>query len=199
LPPKQAMESNLVPNNLQAENQHSVHFYRDDHGLCDIVARFIGEGLKLDQPGIVIATTAHRNAIARGLDIDGFDVERLRHTGDLLLLDARETLSGFLIGGKIDDACFRANVGRVIMQAHRGREQTVVRAYGEMVDVLWKDGKPQSAIRLEVLWNDLAKKHRFSLLCGYAMGNFFRETTGAGFDDVCAQHNHVVSPALADA
>ena len=41
-----------------------------------------------------------------------------------------------------------------------------------MVDLLWKQGKTEAAIRLEVLWNNLADSHVFSLLCGYAIGNF---------------------------
>jgi hypothetical protein len=43
---------------------------------------------------------------------------------------------------------------------------------------------------LEMLWNRLANTHDFSLLCGYAMGNFYREAT---IDDVCRHHTHVVS------
>jgi hypothetical protein len=38
------------------------------------------------------------------------------------------------------------------------------------------------------MWNDLAKTHTFSLLCGYCVGNFYKE---AGRQDVCDQHTHV--------
>lgn len=36
----------------------------------------------------------------------------------------------------------------------------------------------------------LANSHDFSLLCSYAMGNFYKD---ASIDDVCRQHTHVVS------
>jgi hypothetical protein len=61
-----------------------------------------------------------------------------------------------------------------------------------MVDVLWQDGLTAAAIALEMLWNQLAMTHDFSLLCGYAMGNFYKD---AGMRDICAQHSHVV-PAV---
>ena len=67
----------------------------------------------------------------------------------------------------------------------------IIRTYAEMVDVLWKDSKEAAAIRLEILWNQLAHTRRFSLLCGYSMGSFYKN---AGFEDIVSQHTHVVSP-----
>ena len=58
-----------------------------------------------------------------------------------------------------------------------------------MVDVLWRRGQSDAAIRLEVLWNDLAALYSFSLLCGYAIGTFYKETSR--IEDVCRQHTHV--------
>ena len=41
-----------------------------------------------------------------------------------------------------------------------------------------------------MLWNRLANTHDFSLLCGYAMGNFYKDAT---IQDVCRHHTHTVS------
>ena len=65
----------------------------------------------------------------------------------------------------------------------------MVRAYGEMVDVLWQNGQDVAAIRLEMLWNKLAATQAFSLLCGYAMGTFYKDS---GLSDIHRQHSHVV-------
>jgi hypothetical protein len=79
----------------------------------------------------------------------------------------------------------------VIGSLLQGRsERTLVRAYGEMVDVLWKDGREDAAIQLELLWNSLAGRYGFALLCGYAMGNFFKQTDR--FEEVCRQHTHII-------
>jgi hypothetical protein len=59
-----------------------------------------------------------------------------------------------------------------------------------MVDVLWQDGEHDAAIRLEVLWNQLAQTEAFSLLCGYAMGHFYKD---AHRDEIYGQHSHIVS------
>ena len=50
-----------------------------------------------------------------------------------------------------------------------------LRAYGEMVDVLWRRGEKSAALRLEELWNELQARRSFTLLCAYAMGKFYKE------------------------
>jgi hypothetical protein len=59
-----------------------------------------------------------------------------------------------------------------------------------MVDVLWQDGQKDAAVALERLWNQLAHIEAFSLLCGYTMGNFYKD---AQFDVICREHSHLVS------
>lgn len=50
-----------------------------------------------------------------------------------------------------------------------------VRIFGEMVAVLWAEGKTRTAIRLEELWDELATRHAFSLLCAYPMSAYRAE------------------------
>jgi hypothetical protein len=92
--------------------------------------------------------------------------------------------------GKPDPEAFGNGMYEVIRRACRGRLDCTIRIYGEMVDVLWKNGQQEAAIDLEMLWNQLAITHAFSLLCGYAMGHFYKD---AQFQDICRQHTHVVS------
>jgi hypothetical protein len=188
-----------IGHSSEPDDRHCVFFYREGQSLAETVAGFLEDGFLQEQPAIVIASPSHRTAIARHLVRAGFDPERLRHQGELVMLDARDTLLGFMLGGHIDDGCFRNTVGHLLEQVRRGRERTTLRAYGEIVDVLWKDGKPEAALHLEVLWNELARTVPMALLCGYAMRNFCDEVDGAGFHDVCALHTNVVSPAVADA
>ena len=168
---------------------HAVRFYEDSNSLCRIVSGFIAEGLALDQPALIIATKPHLDCVVRNLTNATIDVEALQKKGDLLLLDARQTLATFMVSGQPDPDFFKATAGSALEQVARGRSKTI-RAYGEMVDVLWKDGQSAAAIKLEMLWNRLANTHDFSLLCGYAMGNFYKDAT---IDDVCRHHTHTVS------
>jgi uncharacterized protein len=106
------------------------------------------------------------------------------------MLDADDTLAAFMVDGMPDQHRFRDTLVPVIERACGGRRDCVVRAYGEMVDVLWKRGQTVAATRLETLWNMLANSHAFSLLCGYSMGNFYK---AAAVDEICSHHTHVVS------
>lgn len=171
---------------------HAVRFYKDADSLCRIVASFLDEGLSANQPAVAIATEDHRAGIVKCLRERSLDVDALLKTGDLLLLDAEDLLAEFMVDGMPDRMRFTHTVAPVIENACRGRKDCVVRAYGEMVDVLWKAGHVGAATRLEMLWNGLARTQSFSLLCGYAMGNFYKD---GAVDDICSHHTHVVSEA----
>lgn len=168
---------------------HAVQFYGSDENLISTVGSFISEGLIAGQPAIVIATPSHCAAILDDLTRRFIDVRHARHIGDLACLDAEELLATFMADNMPDAGAFRKNVGAAIDQALGGRVRTAVRAYGEMVDVLWKKGLADAAIKLEILWNDLASSHAFQLLCGYSMGNFYKQAKY--FEDVCQHHTHV--------
>ena len=177
-----------------AKHHHAVQFYENDNSLFVTVAHFLAEGLVGRQPAIVIATPAHRAAIEEHLCGRLIDCVAAKREGDLLMLDAEETLGLFMVNGQPDRDMFEANVGRMIEQALAGRSRVTVRAYGEMVDVLWKRGQSEAAINLEILWNRLAAKYDFALLCGYAMGSFYKQTKQRA--DVIALHSHVVDSTV---
>lgn len=175
----------IVPGN---PGHHAVQFYSDDTRLCLSVADFLADGIAGGQPTLIIATPEHRERIAQELSARKFDVPQLVQSGTVSLLDAQETLDQFMVDGKPDPAAFKEVVGAAIDRVCWFSGESVVRAYGEMVDVLWRAGQREAAIQLELLWNDLAKQYAFSLLCGYAMGSFMKKT---GRADVCAVHTHV--------
>jgi hypothetical protein len=168
---------------------HAVQFYNDQDSLCRIVGGFLAEGIKSGHPAIVISTPHHTALIEAYLSAQAIDVVGLKRAGDLVTLDAHATLAMFMVDGLPNARAFRHNLTEVIQQVRRDREHVVVRAYGEMVDLLWKDGLEAAAIRLETLWNQLANSHDFRLLCGYSMGNFYK---GAALEEIKGQHSHLV-------
>jgi len=180
-----------VPADSLHTHHHAVQFYGTDQSLCTTVAGFLAEGLVAGQPAILIATTPHTDAIVEQLGHCLIDCEKAVRTGDLMLLDSDATLDLFMIGQEPDEALFEENIGRLINQALNGRQRTVVRAYGEMVDVLWRQGRSEPAIKLEILWNKLAVKYNFALLCGYSMGSFYKQSKQ--LQRVIAQHTQVVA------
>lgn len=173
----------------QAGHCHAVAFYEDAASLGRVAGDFLAAGLTLDHPALVITTTPHRYAITRQLAARGIAVDRASALGTLTVLDARETLSTCLCKGRLDEARFVDVAARALAGATIGRPAGTLRAYGELVDLLWKDGQHDVALRLEVLWKQLASTWRCSLLCGYAMSHAYED---AALDAICRQHTHVV-------
>src|SRR5262249_10898309 len=64
--------------------------------------------------------------------------------------------------------------------------------FGEMVALLWRDGNYEAAIRLEKLWNDLARRYSFSLRCAYPMNALKTDERGELFEEICATHSSVI-------
>ena len=172
------------------DRQHSVYFYNDASDLGENVASFLNEGLLAGMPAIVIATPIHSAAIQNALNTRSIDVARARHLGDLVLLDAEETLGAFMYNRMLDEALFRRHATQLIEQTLRGRGRTAFRAYGEMVDVLWHRNESDAAMRLEVLWNELQTTYSFSLMCGYAVADFSDESST--LEEVCRHHTNLI-------
>ena len=170
-----------------SRHHHAVQFYDDEQFLAERVAEFLAEGARLGEPCVVIATEEHNASFAAALRSSGVDVDG----GAVRFLDARATLETFLDRGMPHAELFRAVIGGVLQEV--GSPASRVRAYGEMVDLLWRDGAPDAAIRLEELWNELASHYPFSLLCAYPMGNFYKESDSERFDRICSTHD-VVRP-----
>jgi hypothetical protein len=173
------------------QTRHDVTFYRDDSALAAVVARFLADGIRSGQPTVVIATATHRAAFSAALAGMGIDVDEVHHR-DLVWLDAYETLSAFMEGGRPNAELFEATVGNVFERMLNDRRYVTVRAYGEMVDILWREGKQDAAIELEALWNELAAKYAFTLLCAYDKKGFAAAPNSDGVTSICMLHTSVV-------
>lgn len=174
------------------ETGHTVQFYENESFLAAAVSDYLVEGVNKGQKLIIIARPANRDAFALRMRSRGVDVEGLRRAGDLVMLDAQDTLNMFMSGDRPDRERFRATIGAVIERCRQHDGLVGVRAYGEMVDILWRAGNTDAAIRLEGLWNELAEHYPFSLLCAYAMGNFYKTSDAEAFQAICHSHTHVI-------
>jgi PAS domain S-box-containing protein len=176
---------------LQVARPHLVQFYKTDTFLGDAVADFLGEGLRGGEPAIVIATKPHRELFIERLRAKGIDVGGDVAAGRLMLLDARDTMQAFMAGDAPDPEKFFSTVGPILERLCTLANTRRVRAFGEMVDLLWRDSQRNAALALEELWNQLLGRHDFSLLCAYVMDSFYKQN---GVPAVCAMHSHVLPP-----
>jgi hypothetical protein len=158
-------------------NKHLVQFYQSDKNLLPPLYEYITEGLSRGERCIVIATPVHREALAAMLKTGGIDVEAAVVREDLVLLDAAETLSSLMPGGQLDRTGFKERIGTVMASAKLAGKP--VKAFGEMVALLWKSGDKQSTVKLEDMWNGLAETYDFTLYCAYPALHFLWDETGA--------------------
>jgi hypothetical protein len=171
-------------------NDHVVHFYEHDAELVGAVVPYLAEAARADEVAIVIATEAHRHTFQAELEANGVD---LIEVGDRLLwLDAATTLAAFTLDGQIDRDAFHEVIGALVRTAaESGR---AIRAYGEMVALLWDDGQVLAAVELETLWNELAHELPFSLFCAYPTASVSGSEQAEALRHVCQLHSYVHGP-----
>ncbi|MDQ1394034.1 MAG: hypothetical protein QOF30_3011, partial [Acidimicrobiaceae bacterium] len=170
-------------------SEHRVQFYDCDADLVESAGSFLEEGVRAGELAVVIATEVHRREFGRYLAAAGIDVTAATAGGSLLLLDAATTLSGFVSDGQVAPDRFRSVISPVLRHA-AGRR---VRAYGEMVALLWDAGHVPAAIDLEGLWNGILREIPVSLLCAYRSESVSGPDDADALRDVCGLHSTVVS------
>src|SRR3984893_1853990 len=186
----------FVPPVSQVSDDHTGHrvqFYADDSFLLDDLSRFIGTALGAGDAAIVLATPAHREALEQRLQARGLSTAKSIRQGRYIVLDAAGTLQKFLVEGFPEAARFREILSNIVVRARAAVESGArVVAFGEMVALLWQDGKCDAAIRLEQLWNELGKEHTFFLRCAYPIKSFAHEHHSEPFLKICSEHSDVI-------
>lgn len=172
-------------------HHHAVQLFERQDFLADVVAHYLAEGLEAGAPLIIIARSTRLVAFAEQLERDGYPTGALLASGQLQMHEASEALASFMVDGMPDALRFRNLVGPLVARARAAFPAARLRAYGEMVDILWSQGHSRAAIRLEQLWNRLAAEQPFSLLCAYAMDSFGGQDDQALFSSMCETHSHV--------
>jgi hypothetical protein len=149
---------------------HFCQIYGDDAVFLDALEGYVGGGLRADESVIVIATHAHLDGLEQRLQALGVDVEAARADERYIALSAEATLDRFMVNGWPNDERFAETVSGIIGRARRdGRK---VRAFGEMVAVLWARGHYAATVHLEHLWNKLLENETFPLFCAYPKAGF---------------------------
>src|SRR5918997_1912372 len=177
---------------------HIVQFYESDEQLVETAGAYLVDGLRARQVVIVIATRPHLRSFEAAIVQAGVDVDEARGSGRLITLDARDTLDQFLVDGWPDEERFDAVIGTLIRNSEARGDG--VRAFGEMVDLLWEEGRVPAALELEALWGRLGAQVPFTLFCSYAAASVTGDDQADAFAKVCDLHSHVIDgrPASAE-
>ena len=172
------------------EDEHAVQVYRDDRTLLDSLESFVASGLRSGESVIVIATAPHLHELEKRLRGGWHDLDRFRWEDRYIALLAQETLGRFMENGMPDEARFDRVVGEIVARARGGGRK--LRAFGEMVGVLWAEGNKDAALRLEHLWDRIQARERFPLFCAYARSQLSTGNLESDIATICAAHSRVV-------
>lgn len=169
-----------------ADGDHCVQFYESDAVFMDALEAFVVGGLLRDEAIIVIATESHRRDLECRLQTNGFDLELAKIYDQIILLDAAETLQLFMTNGCLDEVAFQQLISSLLGRARKDNRK--VRAFGEMVALMWAEGHCEGTVRLEEMWARLCQNESFSLFCAYPKTGFVENITAA-MKHICLSHS----------
>lgn len=169
--------------------EHVAQFYEHETVLLETLTGFIGQGLASGDSTIVIATAAHLKALEQGLQRSGIDLVAALVERRYIAVLADKALDRFMVKRWPDDDLFADFVTELITRARAtGRR---VRAFGEMVALLWAQGNVAATVRLEHLWQQLCKTEDFSLFCAYPKAGFTKDSCKS-IREICDAHSKVI-------
>lgn len=177
------------PEKLKAHD-HLVQFYDGEEFLLKTVINFIAPALLCGEGVVLIATEQHLRILKSSLQELQLPPEEFIEMGQLKMLDAEFILKQIMSHDQIDPVKFDAVVGAQLVEI--GPRYETIKAFGEMVNVLWQQGRHIAAHELEKLWNSCLENKNVTLLCAYSMDALCEEKDGVSFIDICNCHSHVL-------
>lgn len=192
------MHPGLAPHRQQgipSRHRHEVGFYSDDRSLLDGITHFLGTALKNGSAAIVIATELHRDKILARLHAYGLNMSAAIQQGRYVPLDSAEAVSPFMVNGLPELDQFYRVTGDLIARAAKSvnGDHTRVAACGEGALLLWEQGNAEGAVRLEHLWDEIARSYGVQIFCGYPLSSFQGRAGRHTFGRICAEHSAVLT------
>ena len=176
------------------EQTHIVQFYTDDNFWRDNVGEFLCTTVSEGKSVIVCATPPHVAAVRQSMQAHDIDVQQLEKLGRFIALDAADTLLRFMNPDLPDQRKFESLLGPVIRHAEAAAvaKNNRVTIIGEMVALLWAAERIGATIKLEQLWNGMARTYCFHLRCAYPVSDFQGELMDQPYASICAQHSAIM-------
>jgi hypothetical protein len=172
-----------------APYDHVVQIYENDETFLRVLVEFVQGGFEAEDSVIIIATEGHLESLNERLRSAGYDVNALIADDLFIPLEATEVLSRFMVNGWPDENLFLQLVTNLIKRARRNNRQ--VRAFGEMVAILWAQGKVGATVRLEHLWDKFCQAEAFCLFCAYPESGFTQDAAES-VTHICGAHSKMI-------
>lgn len=170
--------------------EHAVQIYTSEDSFVHALEGFVADGLDAGEAVIVIATEAHRHSLRERLANRGVSLAIAAATDRFIALDAEETMSRFMVGEWPDEVLFETVILDLLKRARNAGSG--VRAFGEMVALMWAKGQNGATVRLEHLWHQLCAKEKFTLFCAYPRSGFTQDAE-VSIREICDSHSMLVA------
>lgn len=176
-----------------AAGGHVVQIYRDPAFQAKAVATWTGAALRDGGGAVLLCMPESAARILPELRREGFDPDALAAAGRLAILDADAVLGRCAKGGTLNVPRFRKEIQAAIAGARAaGAKGVEVRAWGELVSLLWEREDRPMAREVELIWNEIARAEGIRLLCSYRLDNLEHRTHQGLLRELCESHTRLV-------
>ena len=163
-----AVEAPSMAAAAKASPGHFVQFYERDKVLVENAGRYLRDALESGSAALMVATGTHARQVLDLWKAQGFDVSAARGRGQLVVRDAGEALEAISIGGTPQAELFEKFFTPIMAEGCRRFGRVV--AFGEMVGLLWGQGRYEDAVHLESFWNLVGSRYNLELFLAYPLG-----------------------------
>jgi hypothetical protein len=175
-----------------APGDHIVQLYQDQEFLNCAVCRYVGDGITNGEGVVLFPTLTHWDAFRPRLEAEGVDVHAAQERGQLTVVDAGELLPRLMRGAMPDLPAFKGVIGDIFGQARAGGSYPKLRAWGELVNVLWERGDVAASMNLEDLFDQLNKIVSIVMFCSFLMDNFDGDVHEVMLPRLGMNHSHLI-------
>jgi hypothetical protein len=169
---------------------HGIQFYSGDDFLLDSLSRFVSTALEAGDSCLILATEAHKDGLAERLKARGVNTDRAAKKSRYVTVDAFQVLAQLIVDGKLSKTRFDSFIREIVLPLNAAAESKMKRVAvgGEIVGLLWAEGKEEAAIELERFWNEVAAQGSYCLRCFYPLASFSDPRQNELFLKLCAEH-----------
>jgi hypothetical protein len=170
--------------------EHFVQIYQDEDTFVNTLTSFVNEALQEGFTALVVATPVHHRQLEERLSQIGHDLAALQTQDQYISLDAEATMGEFMVNGSVDGERFLQVATDILARATKNGRN--VRAFGEMVAIMWARGFYGATVKLEYLWHQFCTENSFAMFCAYPEIGF-AENGSEAIAHICAAHSKILA------
>ena len=170
---------------------HAVAFYDDEARLLDDFARYAEPIAKAGDVLLVLSLASRLEKLEGSLRLRGVRVDRLTDEGQIRWLVVEDTLSSVMVDDWPDEARFSTLITPIVADAttRSMAQRTRIAAWGECAPTLWRQGKAEAAVRVEQVWDQMARRHQIETFCAYTTNEVPYDEDNSIHQQVCQVHS----------